>query len=444
MPVFVRTEGEEPGKPGVPFDPRARPAQKLAAGSLVSLSRTGRFAPLGLELLQNDALRSELALALDVPLVSAIARVRVLAIAIALPLVWLAWVDYAGDDLSPSALHASARVMWPVLDVLAAGVAVHEVSRRAPHRRWLAFVLVAGGVARLLNQSAENCTLFFTRNAYGPVGVAWISVALSLPALSALGLWLSRTAAPRLVARQVLDALDIDVDAVLALPEPPRPRVELAVAVAGFALALCGVGIYMKERPVAVQATAALLLGLAAVTIARRWQAKDARDAGDDVRADPVRVVALGAVGFLGAAFAARAIQQGFDAGGNILRCRDLASFESSGAKRQLLLESVELLTARARARDTLANLISTAAALPLAYELLFRGAFQRVIARRYSGTSGLFLGALGYAAAASMTYESLFYRTVAAGLAFGLVYAEAGIYAAVLAHVLYAAHLLV
>jgi membrane protease YdiL (CAAX protease family) len=103
----------------------------------------------------------------------------------------------------------------------------------------------------------------------------------------------------------------------------------------------------------------------------------------------------------------------------------------------------MELLSSRARARDTIANTISTVVALPVAYELLFRGAFQRVIARRYSGTTALFIGALGYAASASLSYESLFYRTVAAGLAFGLIYAEAGVYAAVLAHVLYAAHLI-
>ncbi len=407
----------------------------------MSLSETGPFGPLGLELLRNDRLRSELAVALDIAAVKGVARMRLLGPVLALPLLWLAWVDHASDDLSPTALHASARVMWPMLDVLAGGAAVYDSTRRAPPRRWLVFAVVAGGVARLLNQSAESCTLFFTKSAHGSIGVAWVGAALSLAALVVLALWLSRTTAPRLVARQVLDALEIDVDSVLALPEPPRPRVELAGVAGGAALAMCAIGMFMKQQALAVQATAALLVGLGAVTIVRRL-GRSGEPKGDAETGAHALVV--GVLGFLGAAFAARAIQQGFDAGGNLLRCRDLSSFEDSGAKRQLLLETVEMLSARVRSRDTWANMISTVAALPLAYELLFRGAVQRVLARRYSGTSGLFLGAVAYAIAASMTYESLFYRTVAAGLAFGLIYAEAGVYAAILAHTLYAVHLVV
>ena len=426
-------EGAEPHEPS--------PAPELRASSEVSLSETGPFGPLGLELLHNDRLRSELADALAVPAVKELARVRLVAPLLSLPLLWLAWMDFSSDDLAPTALHASARVMWPVLDVMAALAALHDATRRAPHRRWLVIAIVCGGVARLLNQSAESCTLFFTKSAHGSLGVAWVGAALSLFALVTLGVWLSRTAAPRLVTRQVLDALSIDVDSVLALPEPPQPRVQLAMLVGGAAVAMCALGMFLKDRPLAVQAAAALLVGLGAVTIVRRLGAKG--EPGADVQTG-AHVLVVGVLGFLGAAFAARAIQQGFDAGGNLLRCRDVSSFEDSGAKRQLLLETVEMLSARARARDTWANMISTVAALPLAYELLFRGALQRVLARRYSGTSGLFLGALAYAVAASMTYESLFYRTVAAGLAFGLIYAEAGVYAAILAHVLYAAHLLV
>ncbi len=454
MPVFVRAESEDPDSTGPPEplqsrEPGVTPWSAgiaLTASSLVSLSKTGPFGPLGLALLRNDRLRSELAHGLDVAQVKALARVRFLAPLLALPLLWLAWVDYTSDDLSPTALHASARVMWPVLDVLAALAAVYDASQRSPHRRWLAFALVVGGVARLLNQSAENCTLFFAKSAHGSVGVAWTGAGLSLAALAVLGLWLSRTAAPRLVARQVLDALEIDVDAVLALPEPPAPRVELAVLVGGAALAMCAASTFLKERPLAVQAAAALLLSLGAATIARRLGGERGVLPSRPMlgRANGAHVLVVGVLGFLGAAFAARAIQQGFDAGGNLLRCRDLPSFEASGAKRQLLLETVEMLSARARARDTWANAISTVAGLPLAYELFFRGALQRVIARRYSGTSGLFVGALAYAVAASMTYESLFYRTLAAGLAFGVIYAEVGVYAAILAHVLYAAHLLV
>jgi hypothetical protein len=457
MPVFVRAEkeagsalstGSEAQGIGLRFDPSAKDRPHLRADSLVSLSENGPFGPLGLELFQNDRLRAELALGLDIPQVSRFARARLVAPLFALPLLWLAWTDHAGPDVTtPNLLLPAERVMWPVLDVLAAALALFDGSRRSPHRRWLVVALVFGAAARLFNQTAETCTLFFTASAHGKgAAIAWMGAGLSLAGMAAVLFWLSRTTAPRFVVRQILDALEIDVDAVIALPEPAPPRTNVVVGLSGLGLAMCAVGYLMKERALAVQAGAALIVAFAGLALAK-WGTNERgleKPALGRARSfDAVQVVVVGLAGFLGAAFAARAIHQGFDAGGNLLRCRDLSSFEASGAKRQLLLEMVEGLSARVRARDTWSNTVATALVLPTAYEVFFRGALQRTLSLRYGSMTGLFGGALGYAVAASMTYESLFYRTVAAGLAFGLVYSEAGVVAAVLAHVLFAAHLL-
>jgi membrane protease YdiL (CAAX protease family) len=151
----------------------------------------------------------------------------------------------------------------------------------------------------------------------------------------------------------------------------------------------------------------------------------------------------LAGIGFAGALWLMHAVHQGFDAGAHLLRCRDAVSFESSGAKKQLLLETVERIQARARGRDSALAFATTAFIAPLLHERVFRGFCQRVLTRRLSGTAGLIGSALLYAFAESTTYESLFYQALAAGLAFGAVYAEGGVVVAMIAHVLYSTHLL-
>jgi membrane protease YdiL (CAAX protease family) len=434
MPVFVRAKSGEAARPLVRArgkdHPRAdganEPEFSVTAASEAALDPDGPFAPLGSEIVRNDAMRATLALEFQVPSFVQYTKVRLFAAALVLPLLWLIGHDARSYDLE----HRNLLMLGDALGIL---VLLYEVARRSSHRRWLVGAIVLGANARIVDALADAC-----RATAAPIAVAIASTAL-------LVFWLSRVASPRLVALEVLDALHVSVDSVLALPEPAPPSRAYVIAT----LAVGG------AVPILARSSSALT-PLVSITIFAAWalvapaiasRVFEGRALMPALPKLTPRLVAstamLGAIGFVGSVWLMHGVHQGFDAGAHLLRCRDAVSFESSGAKKQLLLETVERMQARARGRDTALAFATTALIAPLLHERVFRGFCQRVLTRRFSGTAGLFGSALLYAFAESTTYESLFYQALAAGAAFGAVYAEGGVVAAIIAHVLYSTHLL-
>jgi membrane protease YdiL (CAAX protease family) len=436
MPVFVRAKSGEAARPLVrakgkehPQADRANePEFSVTAESDASLDVDGPFAPLGSEIVRNDAMRAALALEFRVPSLAQYAKLRLLAAALAVPLLWLIGHDARSYDLE----HKNVLLLG---DVLGLAALLYELARRTSHRRWIVAAVVLGANARIVDALAESC-----QPAVVPLAIALASTAL-------LVFWLSRVASPRLVALEVLDALDVSVDSVLALPEkapPSRAYVIATLAVGGVVPILARSSAGMA--PLAAIAIFAMWALVAPAIASRVFEGPDRPLVPPLPKITP-RLLAstalLGAIGFAGAVWLMHGVHQGFDAGAHLLRCRDAVSFESSGAKKQLLLETVERIQARARGRDTALAFATTALLAPLLHERVYRGFCQRVLTRRFSGTAGVFGSALLYAFAESTTYESLFYQSLAAGAAFGAVYAEGGVVAAMIAHVLYSTHLL-
>ena len=442
MPVFVRAKSGEACKvlrkaEIAPGPDATAPATVVRADTEAALSEEGPFAPLGLQIVANDALRQELARELRVESATRYDAIRFLALTLALPAVWLLLTDLTRVDLS-----SRARATVLALDALGAIAVAHDVTRRAPYRRWVVWAVVLGADARIVDALADACILRAP-----PIFIA-------LGTLAFLAFWSSRVEPPRLVARQVLDALNVSVDAVLALPESPPPS---AALVAASVVSAGGLFLIVRHvEPLSSLVQNACILGWAISTTLLATRLLETPRRGDSANAAPpppgpqwlpartregiARVALLGGIGFVGAYFLAEAAHRGLDAGAHALRCRDVVSFESSGGKRQLLLETVEAIQARARARDSSGATLFFVLSMPIATALVFRGFLQRILARRFGGIAGLTVSVVAFALTDAHGYESLFYRSVAVGIAVGAVYAEVGLAAALIAHVLYCA----
>jgi len=421
LPVFLRNAHEEP----VPALPGELPG--LSAGTEVSRTKDGPFAPLPVALAEDATIREAFAQGLELPLVERWAKTRLWLLLGLVPLLMLTELD---RELSKAGFAPCSRML---MDALLLAVAAVDLARRLPRHPKTTALLLFAGAARYLLFVARGCG-----------GVHPTILMAPIVALTAGALLLRHAPTPARVATAVLERLGISKgDAARARAAGSPTRAHLAAAV----LAAMGLPLALyASRPLGPWGQAVVFVVYAAaapIVVARVYEGALG---GGSLRMrlripEWRRVLPAAVVAFALTVGMTNAAHYGFDAGAYATRCVSPDAFES-GAKHVLDLEGKDVAKNVQLARESWAYFAMTVFIVPLAEERVFRALLQRVLTRRFGETRGIALASAAFGLAHLGVYKVAVYQTVLLGGGFGAAYAGGGYLAAVLVHVAWNVHL--
>jgi membrane protease YdiL (CAAX protease family) len=422
--LYVRT-AERAEEPRAAADFAAEGGSlRVTAETPIALHPGGPFEPLAAAVLQNGALRDELARAFAIPSLRGVDRIRwaVLAAA-ALPMASLLELDRELFGARAGGGHVGVGRI--AIDLLLACIVVFETTRRTPRLPRIAALSLLAVALRWILVLARLCGGL--RSAHPSI---WIAAGLTLVAGV---VFLVRVPPASRVALELLAKLGISRSAMLTATSPTEPPPALVAAAIACAAALpallhaCG----LFGGGMAAQVAVFLALGAAGPPLARRWFALEP----SGIRGHRTDVAALVLAVLAGLALAGAAVTTArafFDAGTELARCVGRLDSETRTAR---AAESAELTRAIASVRGSPWLVALTATVFPLAEERIYRGLLQDVLARKYGRAYGIFAAAFAFGIAHVGIYHVALYQTVLLGIGFGVAYAEGGLAAAFCAH---------
>lgn len=426
--VYVRTDGEAPARS---FEPNELVTEGgsvgVGAGTLISRTAEGPFAPIAVALEHDPSLRDEVAGAVPVPSLRAWSRARLVVLALAaVPLFMVLELD---RELVGKDLLGPGRLL---VDLLLASYVVFELTRRTPRMPAIAGAALLAVSMRWFLVATRLC-------GKGVHWAVWTAAALAVTTGFAV---LARAPSRGRVALELMGKLGIsrsDAYAVKRKHEPLPPGslvVAAVVAAAGLPVLLwC---LRKTASGVWIQAGAFVAYAVIVPAVLRRSHLQNLQSGGHDGELAPVNVVrALFAIalGLVLTASLLHGTHQFFDAGGELARCTGRLD---ESARRLLAAEASELSRRIASVRASTALVLTTTAVMPLAEERIYRGLLMNVLARKYGLTYGLFASALAFGVSHVGVYELALYQTVLLGIGFGLAYAEGGLVAAFVVHAMW------
>jgi len=430
--VHVRTDGEaasDTERASRPYEPSALVAEggshQVHAGSLISRTAEGPFAPVAIALEQDGPLRDDVATGIPVPSLVAWSRARFVVLALAAPpLLMLVELD---RELVSKDLLGTGRLL---VDLLLAAYVAFELTRRTPRMPAVAGAAMLAVSMRWFLVATRLC-------GKGVHPAVWAAAALSVGTALAI---LARAPSRGRVALELLGKLGISRSQANAVKEKavamPSGALVVAAAVSAAGLPLLlwvlrrsGAGVWMQA--VAFVAYAVVVPAIVLRGDGARGRQGPPRGAAD-ARASVVRSLFAIALGLVLTASLLHGSHQFFDAGGELARCTGRLD---EATRRLLAAEAIELSRRVASVRASTALVLMTTAVMPLAEERIYRGLLMNVLVRKYGFTYGLFASAAAFGVAHVGVYELALYQTVLLGIGFGLAYAEGGLVAAFVVH---------
>jgi membrane protease YdiL (CAAX protease family) len=424
--VHVRTDGEAPSRVCEPSELAAEGGSvAVHAGSLISRTADGPFAPVAIALERDAPLRDVVAAAIPVPSLAAWSRARFVVLGLAaVPLLMLVELD---RELVSKDLLGPGRLL---VDLLLAAYVVFELTRRTPRMPAVAGAAMLAVSMRWFLVATRLC-------GKGVHPAVWAAAALSMGTAFAI---LARAPSRGRVALELLAKLGISRSQANAV-KAQAVRVPPGALVAAAAVAAAGLPLLLwvlrrSGASVWVQAAAFVAYAIVIPAIVLGREGRDgierAQRAGAEQSTSVVRTLFAIALGLALTASLLHGSHQFFDAGGELARCTGRLD---EASRRLLAAEATELSRRVASVRASTALVLMTTAVMPLAEERIYRGLLMNVLVRKYGFTYGLFASAAAFGVAHVGVYELALYQTVLLGIGFGLAYAEGGLVAAFVVH---------
>jgi membrane protease YdiL (CAAX protease family) len=322
------------------------------------------------------------------------------------------WLMLAELDRELAGVGASGAALRVLADLFVAAIATVDLARRVPrHPRTTAIVLLAGA-ARFLLFVSKSCghahvilyAAMLVSLLGGVVILAFVPSPARLP-----------TVALRPTSTTIASAVAVAAGLPLVLLAAEWASIGLGVR----ALVFASYGILPS------------LVELVVERAPKRRFAPALRT---------LYAIAIGLALTLGLTSGARYT---LDAGVYATRCADPAAFESSGARRALEQQTLEVTRSLKRDRESLALFVLNILVVPLVEERVYRGLLQRVLVARWGTTKGIALAALFFGVAHLGVYRYAAYQTVLLGVSFGAAYGEAGLVASTALHGLWNLYIL-
>ena len=426
--VHVRNDGEAPPDASSSYEPSALVAEggsrEVHAGTLISATAEGPFAPVAMALEHDAPLRDAVAAGISVPSLVAWSRVRSVVLALAAaPLLMLVELD---RELVAKDLLGTGRLL---VDLLLAAYVGFELTRRTPRMPAVAGAAMLAVSMRWFLVATRLC-------GKGVHPAVWAAAALSVGTAFAI---LARAPSRGRVALELLGKLGISRAQANAVKRDavfvPSGALVVAAAVSAAGLPLLLFMLRRSGAGVWIQATAFVAYGVVVPALVLRNDRRAAAAAPSstaDAQRQLVRSLFAIALGLVLTASLLHGSHQFFDAGGELARCTGRLD---EATRRLLAAEATELSRRVASVRASTALVLMTTAVMPLAEERIYRGLLMNVLVRRYGFTYGLFASAAAFGVAHVGVYELALYQTVLLGIGFGLAYAEGGLVAAFVVH---------
>ena len=390
----------------------------VRADTDVAMEPRGPFSPLAVSIVDNVGMRNAFARAIRVPSSVMWARMRFVALALALfPLLMLLELD---RELVSKGLLGTGRLF---LDVLALGYIGYELSRRTPRLPWVAAVALAAASMRWFLVAARLCG----KNVHGAV---WAAAALGVAAAALIAV---RAPTRERLALELLDKLGISRRDAAAARRPPEvsPRTFGVVLAFTAALPLVAWQLRVHHASLTVQGAVLFALAIAAPRVVKRISGS----ATSEPRIDLVDTFVVIVAGLTLVSALLYGLHQFFDTGAELMRCTN----RLDGAARKLIaLEASEVSKRIAAIRESTPLVVLTVGIVPLVEEQIYRGLFMNVLSKRYGSGYGLFASSIVFGFTHIGVYEIALYQTVLLGIGFGMAYAEGGLVAAFVVHAMW------
>ena len=379
---------------------------KSRANAEVAAREAGPFVAFA-EAPSVPAIRDRVARSLDVDAVRRWRRARPWLLIGLFPVVALA--DLERELIAMGTTGVGGRLL---ADLVLAVFLVSEIARPLPRhpRTWaIASLAIAARYAYMIAALCGHALPLF-----------WLGLSLSTLAAA---LAFATMPTPRALEREVRDALQVPAPA--ASPTNAPITIPLAIAIALPAITFATRAAF----GLVVSGIAFVALGLALPFLSKTKQSAQKRTW--------LEIADGAAFGLVAALALTRFVHYTTIAIAEALRCSAPATYDAI-ARPLLERQGGEIAHAVASARTQIFVLVLAVALVPVIEERVFRGLLQRALRTRTTSSRAITAASGVFTLAHLGVYRAALHQTFLVGLAFGAVYEESGLLAAIIAHALY------